>query len=548
MILQTIPERGLEGNRGEVMGPEDQLAELVKMFDEANRGFVSRRRRKDLARGVEAAGRTLGSFTSGYQEAIELAAAWVPMKPVVNRNGTGWYHPYTATSSPTADVYAWASRRCLGYKICMSYRTLTDGRLAFMTAEVSRSGTVQTLAITSTLFALFEQSYRRWATDPADEIESFVRRSSDFFGEFASVGHFAAVQAGLLTPDGGKLLISHAGNDIVHVWRMQQSEIESVQLPSVPAAGAIPPDFMGAIGEDPYPYTTTEIPLSPGDILLCMTNGFEQSLRDCAGLVSPEEIEALRRPNASNLGSNALQDVSYHQFDHSVKEYLWARDRIIPCVTAALSGSEYHLPRFRDPVPSELMTFDFRDQPSTPRTASLAAAACEFVFRLRPPGDATDDDSVEIDTELDDFLRATFSGYVHFFSRPAPAGGQGDVRYNRYIGVRSDRDNHDSAILTIGIKPDAEIERFPHPLNESVGDLKELTLDDIEPLTDLTEHSHTSNDDALEELPVVEDEQGDDRPARELPAVEDAPGGTPPPGRFPNGYDDDLDELPSIDD
>lgn len=527
------------------MGPEDQLKLLEELFAEANRGFVSRTRRRELAEQCWGVMELLRYVATDYEQSLESLAAWVPMAHSVSKDHRTQYCQHTASSGDAVELYGYVGRDWSEYSALVAHRTLSGGQVACMLGQIPGHGAIKFALVATSVLTSFDDSHRAWASAPFEQLESFLNRANERWFAHGPVGSFMAIQAGLLDPGGGRLYISHAGNDELQLWRAASRWIEVMRLKTAPAVGGVPMELLSSMPESPYRCTTVD--LAPGDIVLCMTDGYESASHDCTRHVSQQEARSLSQTERPAWLDQASPYVWHDPRSRTVHEELGTK-RVHDVIQAALSGMEYQLERFRDPVPPEFMRFDFRSLPSTPRTASLAAAACALIFRLRPVEEATNDDWIDIDTELDGFLEETFSGYGHFFSTPAPVDQENNPRYRRYLGVAADEAWGDCAMLAIGRKPDAELRPTSQSLETRISSLDGVSLDDIEPLTDDTEHPHTSYDEMLEELPDVEDEQGDDRPAQALPAVEDDPGGTPPPGRFPNGYDDDLDELPSIDD
>lgn len=516
------------------MGPEDQLKLLEDLFAEANRGFVSRRRRRELAEQFRLAVEPVKRFATGSDQSLESLAAWVPMAQSVSEDHRAqYYQQHTASSGDAVELYGYVGRVWSEYRALVAHRTLSGGQVACILGEIHGYGAMKNALLATSVLTSFEDSHRAWASAPFEQLESFLNRANERWFAHGPGGSFMAIQAGLLDPGGGRLYISQAGNDLLQLWRAASRSIEVMRLKGAPAVDGLSTELPSSVPESPYRCTTVD--LAPGDIVLCMTDGLESATRDCTRHVSQQEAQSLSGTERPGWRDQASPHVWHDPMSRTVGEDL-GTDRVHDVIQAALSEMVYQLERFRDPVPPEFMRFDFRSLPATPRTASLAAAACELVFRLRPVEEAADDECIDIDIELDGFLKETFSGYGHFFSTPAPVDEESDPRYRRYLGVGADPACGDCAILAIGINPDAELRPASQSLETRISSLDGVSLDDIEPLTDDTEHPHTSEDEVLEELPVVEDELEADGSEHRSP-----------PRQNPNGYDEDLEELPSVD-
>lgn len=108
--------------------------------------------------------------------------------------------------------------------------------------------------------------------------------------------------------------------------------------------------LLSSMPESPYRCTTVD--LAPGDILLCMTDGFESARRDCTRHVSQQEAQSLSGTERLAWLNEASPYMWHDEIYRTVSEEL-GTERIHDVIRAALSGMEYQLDRFRDPVPPE---------------------------------------------------------------------------------------------------------------------------------------------------------------------------------------------------
>jgi hypothetical protein len=83
-----------------------------------------------------------------------------------------------------------------------------------------------------------------------------------------------------------------------------------------------------------------------------MTDGFESARRDCTRHVSQQEAQSLSGTERLAWLNEASPYMWHDEIYRTVSEEL-GTERIHDVIRAALSGMEYQLDRFRDPVPPE---------------------------------------------------------------------------------------------------------------------------------------------------------------------------------------------------
>jgi hypothetical protein len=199
------------------MGPEDQLKPLEELFAAANCGFVSRKRRRELAEQFRLAVERVKRFATGSEQSLESLAAWVPMAHSVSEDHRAQYYQHTASSGDAVEPYGYVGRVWSEYRALVAHRTLSGGQVAFMLGQIPGHGAMANALVATSVFTSFDDSHRAWASAPFEQLESFLNRANERLFEYGPAGSFMAIQAGLLDPGAGRLYISHAGSDLLQL-------------------------------------------------------------------------------------------------------------------------------------------------------------------------------------------------------------------------------------------------------------------------------------------------------------------------------------------
>jgi len=205
------------------------------------------------------------------------------------------------------------------------------------------------------------------------------------------------------------------------------------ELPSSPTAGT----FDNTTVEATAPFRVVSLPLEPGDVLLLYTDGFEESSRARRKLDFTPLTEAVKDPRTGKVHEEYLKE----QF---------GEERIKAITEAIYTRSHYVLKRQDDPAgPDEQCTFDFSTCDGSLHDLVIGLAAVEKVFRMIPDPNATDTDTVVVDSLIDDFLVKHFKEYSKYCGDKRPYPDEHITEYRLYGHLKEDEQYDDLTMLSI---------------------------------------------------------------------------------------------------
>ena len=103
--------------------------------------------------------------------------------------------------------------------------------------------------------------------------------------------------------------------------------------------------------------------------------------------------------------------------------------------------------KFHNPIPEEDLLFDFTECEGTVEEAVLAMVSVEKVFRLNPDPSATEEDRVDVDKNIDVFLKGHFKQYERYFR--TKVGSEEEHSFVTYSHMKEDDQYDDLTILAI---------------------------------------------------------------------------------------------------
>ena len=272
----------------------------------------------------------------------------------------------------------------------------------------------------------------------------FVTQVNDIIASIGFEGRFAAFTAGILNVNTGSARLCNAGDTKLHLYDQASRKAIERDLPRAPAAGVFSSDMI------PTGFPQIDLVLQSGDIMLLFTDGIEEAKRSLRTadyepmMLSEAEMNAGQTPDWLEP---LLEDKSVTRSNAGYLEEELGIPRIHEIVTACQNRRRYRLERVADLDGDEELLFDFSDVGEGLEEVVLALASVEKVFRMYRPKDVTQEDRIQVDVRIDDFLKKHFRQYDRFFRNPLPA--EGDPQYRYYGRVREDEQYDDLTVLMI---------------------------------------------------------------------------------------------------
>jgi hypothetical protein len=116
-------------------------------------------------------------------------------------------------------------------------------------------------------------------------------------------------------------------------------------------------------------------------------------------------------------------------------------------INAVMNRESYSLEKWHNPIAGEELLFDFSDCDGSIEDAILAIIAVDKVFRINPDPSAAEADQVDVDRNIDAFLKKHFKQYERYFHTAVPSDEERS--HVTYSHLKEDEQYDDLTILAI---------------------------------------------------------------------------------------------------
>ena len=315
------------------------------------------------------------------------------------------------------------------------YLKLTDKYYAVIKCDVAGKGVPAALIMVevATIFSTF---FRNWTPkDPGLKIDQLAYLINDMLEERGFKGRFAALTLAIIDSESGKSYFVNAGDTNLHIYRTGQGKMMTNKLPDAPAAGVFPSDLV----EMQAGFKMVTQQLQAEDTVFLFTDGIEEAKRSFRN-------ERFQPVTCDEPGLEENEEHGGTHLKGSDNEELGII-RIYDIINAVFNRQVFRLLKFHNPIPEEDLVFDFTECAGTVEEAVLAMVSVEKVFRIYPDPDATMDDRVSVDQNIDAFLKKCFKQFDRYFRAPIQSEEeQPVVTYGR---LKEDEQYDDLTILAI---------------------------------------------------------------------------------------------------
>ena len=182
--------------------------------------------------------------------------------------------------------------------------------------------------------------------------------------------------------------------------------LAQTDLPDSPAAGIFPSMMV----DMKTPFKQVKQQLVSGDVLFLATDGFQDSehhFRDADFKeIACSESDAPKEHHTLNGGD--------HEKGEKLERFDLERESDLR--NAVLKKGRFTLIRNHNPVPDEEIVFDFSACLGTAQEVVLAQVAVDRVYRMVPNPRLTDENTIEVESIVVDFLKKHFLQYDRYFS------------------------------------------------------------------------------------------------------------------------------------
>jgi serine phosphatase RsbU (regulator of sigma subunit) len=315
------------------------------------------------------------------------------------------------------------------------FRKLTDTYYAVIKCDVAGKGVPAALIMVQ-VATIFSSHFRTWTPkSKVNEISELADSINDMLEERGFKGRFAALTLSIIDSKSGKCYFVNAGDKDLHIYRASLGRMVKIELPDAPAAGVFAKELVDMKGG----FQLVSQQLQAGDTVFLFTDGIEEAKRTFRN----ERFEPVI------CDEPGLEENAEHGGTHikgADNEEL-GQIRIYDIINAVFNRQSFRLVKFHNPIPEEDLLFDFSECGGTVEEAVLAMVSVEKVFRLNPDPSATAEDHVDVDKNIDAFLKKHFKQYDRYF-RTAVAGDE-EHSYVTYSHLKEDDQYDDLTILAI---------------------------------------------------------------------------------------------------
>ena len=433
-IRDTEDKEQLEGHRI-VIRTRDEIGELADTVNEMTQGLVkAARANKELMLGKD------------------VQKMFLPLeKDRVGRKGST-----AEADTKDVEIYGYYEGAAEVSGDYFDFRQLDPTHYALIKCDVSGHGVSAGLIMVevATLFISYFSDWQKrkeslsQIKDPGERqrllkdlerLDTLVYRINDMLEERGFKGLFAAFTICLFNTATGAITVCPAGDNELHIYdvsegRMVHDELTPKEKGS-PAAGVFP----SMLVEMKSGFPQFPIKLDHGDVLFLPTDGVDEAkrfLRD----TSFEKMTCLEP---------GLKEGEYHLKTHKygTDNEDFGKDRMDDFISGVFHKSRVTLVRNHNPIPDEVLEFDFSSCQGTVKEVVLAVVSAEKLFRLVPAPSAGDGNRVSVDAKIDAFLKTHFLQYERYFSHKLE--GQPDDPYAHFSHLLEDEQRDDLTILVV---------------------------------------------------------------------------------------------------
>jgi hypothetical protein len=314
------------------------------------------------------------------------------------------------------------------------YAKLDDQHYAIIKCDVAGKGVPASLIMVE-VATIFLDYFRNWnIKSEGIHLEKLVYRINDLVEQRGFTGRFAALLVVIINVKTGATYLCHAGDNLIHIYDNSKHEMVTKTLPEAPATGVFPSDMveMGS-GFSQIPHV-----MKHGDSLLLFTDGVEEDKR----YFRDEQFGVILCDDADS--DDGAEHGNHRKGDDNEELGI---PRIYTIVNAVMDRGTYRLEKHHNPIPNEVLTFDFSSCVGTVRESVLAMAALDKVFRIIPDPGLGANDRIRVDVNIDEFLKEHFDQYGQYFGTPVPDANFPEYVY--YTHLREDDQYDDLTILGV---------------------------------------------------------------------------------------------------
>lgn len=405
---------------------------------------------------------TLSAGQAAYEEFLQLDGKAVQERFIPLEDGVGGRKlPIAKFTEEKLDVFAYYKGDSAVSGDYFDYKRLDDKWYVFIKCDISGHGVPAALLV-SVIATKFKDFYyfSKWNfAKNGINLKTFVSTVNDFIFELGTKGKFSTINISLYNKETGELYVCNAGDNKVHIMDSKTKRLREVTLSNTPTAGGISTDLVEMSGG----YKVEKLTLNHGDILYLYTDGIDEAerlIRDKNFLVKQSVKESVRIDRKTGKEEKITQTLE--------EKEQFGLERVTQIIEKVVNKEKFLLTKEDNPIKSEILEFDFTNASGTIEETIIALAAIERVFRMVKTPTVREDDEIEVELLIDDFLKKHFNLYSKYC---IPVRSQEDIqekkkgRKNKKIEAEVD---------TRKIAEDPNVTRYSYVIEDKQAD--DITL------------------------------------------------------------------------
>ncbi len=284
---------------------------------------------------------------------------------------------------------------------------LDDVHYALIKCDVSGKGVPAALIMVQ-VATLYLNYFKDWSYKKNGyNLSPVVSQINDLIESRGFKGRFAAFSLCIYNSKNGDAYFCNAGDNLVHIYEAATGKKKVITLPESAAAGVFPSFMVDMKGGFPV----VKVHLEPGDVMFLYTDGIEEAKR----LFRDKNYKPIL---CQEPGLKEGDEHGSHTFGQDGEEM--TPERVTEIIESVYHHRKYTLKKWHNPIPDELLEFDFSTCGETARDGVMALVSVEKIFRMYKKPGLEETDRVQVDSLVDEFLNDHF------------------IQYNDYCAYRKD--------------------------------------------------------------------------------------------------------------
>lgn len=350
---------------------------------------------------------TKAAGEAAFEEFLQQDGKYVQQQFVPLADGEGGRKlPICKVNNKEIDLFAYYKGDSAVSGDYFDYKKLDDKWYVFIKCDISGHGVPAALLV-SVVATKFKEYYyfSSWSKEKTGlNLKAFVSSVNDFIFELGTKGKFSTVNISFYNSQTGELFVCNAGDGLIHIFDSETHRLNEIKLSDTPTAGG----FMSDLIEMKGGYKVEKVVLKKNDILYLYTDGIDEAER----MMRDENFEVKRTVKKEVRFNRATHKEETVEQILDLKEQ-FGQERITAIIESVMNKKKFILEKSENPI-DETLEFDFTNCKGTIDESILALAAVERVFRMVKYPDVRNDNQIEIDKMLDNFLRNTFNLYEQY--------------------------------------------------------------------------------------------------------------------------------------